>query len=89
VWFPVWLAHLAYFGFFFVGSFFRVVLANSSSCFSLIDSAFCLESPLSDDFLVSPRLAARARPRPSAVSLILLGYVSFVYGATSGFTVRV
>jgi len=47
---------------FFLGRFFRFVLANSLSCFLLIDLAICLEAPLSEDFLISPRFAARAAP---------------------------
>jgi hypothetical protein len=47
---------------FFLGRFFRLVLANSLSCFLLIDLAICLEAPLSEDFLISPRLAASAAP---------------------------
>src|SRR5438270_7065582 len=51
-----------YFERFFFGRFFRFVLANSLSCFLLIDFAICLEAPLSFDFFISPRLAARAAP---------------------------
>jgi hypothetical protein len=51
-----------YFDLFFLGSFFRLVPANSLSCFLLIDFAICLEAPLSFDFFISPRLAARAAP---------------------------
>ena len=47
---------------FFLGRFFRLVLANSLSCFLLIDLAICLEAPLREDFFISPRLAARAAP---------------------------
>src|SRR5438105_5817385 len=47
---------------FFVGNFFRLVLANSRNCFSLIDRAICLDAPFSDDFDRFPRLAARAAP---------------------------
>ena len=47
---------------FFLGSFFRLVPANSLSCFLLIDLAICLEGPLSDDMLFFPRLAPRAAP---------------------------
>src|SRR6266550_3632778 len=47
---------------FFFGSLFRLVLAKSLCCFSLIDSAICLEAPLSDDFDFSPRFAASAAP---------------------------
>src|SRR5436190_7662438 len=47
---------------FFLGSFFRLVPANSLSCFLLIDLAICLEGPLSDDVFLSPRFAARAAP---------------------------
>jgi hypothetical protein len=38
------------------------VPANSLSCFLLIEFAISLEAPLSDDFFISPRLAARAAP---------------------------
>lgn len=51
-----------FFGFFLVGSFFRFVLANSSSCFLDIDFAICFEAPFRLDFLRSPRLAASAAP---------------------------
>src|SRR4030081_380717 len=47
---------------FFFGRFFRLVLAKSLSCFLLIDLAICLDAPLSEDFFISPRLAARAAP---------------------------
>jgi hypothetical protein len=56
------LARATYLDRFFVGRFFRFVLANSLSCFLLIDLAICLDAPLSEDFFVSPRLAARAAP---------------------------
>ena len=48
--------------FFFVGSFLRLVLARSRSCFSDIDSAIFLEGPFKLDFFCSPRLAASAAP---------------------------
>jgi hypothetical protein len=48
--------------FFFVGSFLRLVLAVSRSCFSLMDSYICFEAPLRLDFFFSPRLADRAAP---------------------------
>ena len=48
--------------FFFVGSFLRLVLARSRSCFSDIDSAIFLEGPFKLDFFCSPRLAAKAAP---------------------------
>jgi hypothetical protein len=47
---------------FFVGSFFRLVEASSSSCFALIDEAMLLEAPLRDFFDVWPRFAERAAP---------------------------
>ncbi len=48
--------------FFFVGSFFRLVFANSRSCFSDMDLAICLEAPFKLDFFRSPRFAAKAAP---------------------------
>lgn len=48
--------------FFFVGSFSRLVLARSRSCFSDIDSAIFLEGPFKLDFFCSPRFAAKAAP---------------------------
>jgi hypothetical protein len=62
-----------YFERFFFGRFFRLVLAKSLSCFSLIDSAICLEAPLSDDFDLSPRLAASAAPAAICCFLDLAG----------------
>jgi hypothetical protein len=47
---------------FFVGSFFRLVLAKSLSCFSDMDLAISFDAPLRLDLLVSPRLAANAAP---------------------------
>ena len=44
------------------GSFLRLVLASSSSCFLLIDSAICLEAPRSDDFDLPPSFADNAAP---------------------------
>ena len=58
---------------FFVGSFFRLVPANSLSCFSLIDFAICFDAPLRDDFEVSPRFAARAAPAAICCFLDLAG----------------
>ena len=51
-----------YLEFFFLGRFFRLVLAKSFNCFSLIDSAICFDAPLREDFFVSPRFAASAAP---------------------------
>ena len=51
-----------FYRFFFVGSFLRLVLAMSRSCFSDIDFTICFEAPLRLDFLTSPRFAARAAP---------------------------
>ena len=48
--------------FFLVGSFLRLVLARSRSCFSDIDSAIFREGPFKLDFFCSPRLAAKAAP---------------------------
>jgi hypothetical protein len=45
-----------------VGSFFRFVEANSSSCFLLMDSAMLFEAPRREDFGFSPRLADKAAP---------------------------
>ena len=56
------VSRVFYFERFFFGRLFRLVLAKSLSCFSLIDLAICLEAPLSDDFDFSPRLAANAAP---------------------------
>src|SRR5438876_10259135 len=47
---------------FLLGRPLRLVSANSSSCFSLIDSYISREAPLSSLFLISPRLAASAAP---------------------------
>src|SRR5690606_6680888 len=47
---------------FFSGRPLRFVSANSSSCFSLMDSYISFDAPLSSFFLVSPRLAERAAP---------------------------
>ena len=47
---------------FFLGNFFRLVLARSRSCFSDIDSTICLDAPFKLDFFCSPRLAAKAAP---------------------------
>jgi hypothetical protein len=44
------------------GKLFRFVLANSSSCFLLIEEAMLLEAPLSKLLDFSPRLAPRAAP---------------------------
>lgn len=47
---------------FFVGRDFRLVDANSSSCFSFMDFAMLLEAPRSDFLGVSPRFADKAAP---------------------------
>jgi len=47
---------------FFAGSFLRLVDANSSRSFFVMDSAICFDAPNSLDFGVSPRLAERAAP---------------------------
>jgi len=47
---------------FFVGRLFRLVLAKSSSCSSLIDLAIGLDAPLSEERERSPRFAASAAP---------------------------
>ena len=47
---------------FFLGSFLRLVLANSRNCFSLIELAICLDGPRREDFERFPRLAASAAP---------------------------
>ena len=52
----------SYFELFFFGRFFRLVLAKSFNCFSLIDSAICFDAPLREDFFLSPRFAASAAP---------------------------
>jgi hypothetical protein len=52
----------SYLELFFFGRFFRLVLAKSFNCFSLIDSAICFDAPLREDFFVSPRFAASAAP---------------------------
>ena len=46
----------------FSGSPLRFVSANSSSCFSLMDSSIPLDAPFNSLFLVSPRLADSAAP---------------------------
>ena len=58
---------------FFVGSFFRFVLASSSSCFSLIDFAICFEAPFSVDFDFPPRFAESAAPAAICCFLDLAG----------------
>ena len=45
-----------------VGSFFRFALASRSSSFSLMEAAMLFDAPRSDDFDLSPRLAASAAP---------------------------
>jgi hypothetical protein len=47
---------------FLAGSFFRFVLAKSSSCFADMDFAICFDAPFKLDFDFSPRLAANAAP---------------------------
>ena len=47
---------------FLLGSFLRLVFAKSSSCFSDIDLAICLDAPRRDDFFCLPRFAASAAP---------------------------
>jgi hypothetical protein len=66
-----------YFDFFLVGSFFRLVAANSLSCFLLIDLAICLEAPLSFDFFISPRFAARAAPAAICCFLDFAGILNY------------
>ena len=44
------------------GSDFRFVCANSSNCFSLIESTIEREAPFNFDFGVSPLFADRAAP---------------------------
>jgi hypothetical protein len=61
---------------FLVGSFFRLVLAKSSSCFSDIDSAICFDAPLRVDLLVSPRLADNAAPAAICCFLDFAGILS-------------
>src|SRR5690606_27834156 len=53
---------LAPHGLFFSGRPLRLVSANSSSCFSLIDSYISFDAPFNSDFFVSPRLADSAAP---------------------------
>jgi hypothetical protein len=61
----------------------RLVWANSSSCFSLID-VVDLDAPLSLLFEVSPRLAARRRRRPFVVRRTWLAFgVSSSHVATN------
>ena len=62
--------------FFFVGSFLRLVLAKSLSCFSDMDSAICFDAPLRLDLLVSPRLAANAAPAAICCFLDFAGILS-------------
>jgi hypothetical protein len=71
----------------FLGKLFRLVLAKSLSCFSLIDSAICLDAPLSDDFDFSPRLAASAAPAVICCFLDLAGILlySFARNVARGF----
>src|ERR671910_655054 len=51
----------------------RLVEANSSNCFSLIDSYILLDAPLSLLTGVSPRLAARAAPAAFCCALDFAG----------------
>jgi len=71
-----------YFKRFFFGRLFRLVLAKSLSCFSLIDSAICLEAPLSDDFDFSPRFAASAAPAAICCFLDFAGIRSSSFART-------
>ena len=41
----------SYLELFFFGRFFRLVLAKSFNCFSLIDSAICFDAPLREGLL--------------------------------------
>jgi hypothetical protein len=56
------LSSAYFFRLFLAGNFFRLVLAKSRSCFSLIDFAICFEAPFSDAFERFPRLTASAAP---------------------------
>ena len=64
---------------FFAGNFFRLVLAKSRSCFSLIDFAICFDGPLSDAFDRFPRLAANAAPAAICCFLDLAGIILFLF----------
>lgn len=59
--------------FFFEGSFLRLVLAISRSCFSDIDLAICFEAPFRLDFFRLPRFAAKAAPAAICCFLDLAG----------------
>src|SRR5436189_6131586 len=74
--FTLWIPG-GYFDLFFLGRFFRFVPANSLSCFLLIDFAICLEAPLSFDFFISPRLAARAAPAAICCFFDLAGILDY------------
>jgi hypothetical protein len=56
-----------------LGSFDRFTLAISSSSFSDMDSYMLREAPLSFDFEVSPRFAAKAAPAAFCWALDLAG----------------
>src|SRR2546429_7339699 len=76
------VSRVFYFERFFFGRLFRLVLAKSLSCFSLIDSAICLEAPLSDDFDFSPRFAASAAPAAICCFLDFAGIRSSSFART-------
>lgn len=61
--------------FFFVGSFFRLVLAMSCSSFSLMDLTMLLEAPLREDLLRLPRLADNAAPAAICCFLDFAGMI--------------
>ena len=58
---------------FFVGNFFRFVLASSSSCFLLIELAICFEAPFKEDLDLPPRFAESAAPAAICCFLDLAG----------------
>jgi hypothetical protein len=59
-----------------VGSFLRLVLAKSLSCFSDMESAIFFDAPFRLDLLRSPRLAANAAPAAICCFFDLAGIVS-------------
>ena len=65
------VSRVFYFERFFFGRLFRLVLAKSLSCFSLIDLAICLEATTSIFHRVWLQMQHR---RPSAVFWILRAY---------------
>jgi hypothetical protein len=62
---------------FFDGTFLRLVLAKSLSCFSDMDFSICFEAPLRLDFGRFPRFAANAAPAAICCFFDLAGILPF------------